>query len=146
MASDLLFFATIDEFDQIVSECHSCCDRSCEAERKLMSAIELTTGFLNKLKNYPGPYKWNYCPDFITDDELVDVELGTYLSIVSSLDGSNSRETALIARVSKMLADFSKAYEAQSGGGRTNNRASTSSASSATSGGCYIATCAYGFV
>lgn len=69
----------------------------------MMSAIELTTGFLNKLKNYPGSYKWNYCPDFITDDELVDVELETYLSIVSSLDGSNSRETALIARVSKML-------------------------------------------
>lgn len=144
VASELFFFATIDTFDGIVREFLDCCDCSTEDELKLtVTTARLSQNLLNPWKNYPGPYKWNYCPSDISDEMLMELEIGTYLAMKMKLDGSNPQERALIAKLNQMENDFGKAMDAQEKK-QSANRTSSSSSSSTSSGGCYIATCVYG--
>lgn len=145
MASELFFYVTIDTFDEIITEFRSCCDGSTEMERELLQQTANMNNLLTEWKSHPGPYKWNYCPPDVSDDMLMKIELGTDLAMKMHLDGSNQRERALVARLTKMEDDFGKAMDAQEKKPSQDSQKPVSTGSSSTnSSGCYIATCAYG--
>lgn len=55
MASEPFFYATIDTFDEFITEFRSCCDGSTEMERELLQQTAIANNPLTKWKSHPGP-------------------------------------------------------------------------------------------
>lgn len=55
MARELFFYATIDTFDEIITEFRSCCDGSTEMERELLQQTAITNNLLTKWRAIRGP-------------------------------------------------------------------------------------------